>query len=1179
MKLKAALLLFIGLTSYTITKSQSYSVNWYSNTGGYYDSGEQRVYRTTEEDPHISYGRNLFDVSQTGELEYCISGRGAFTLGLTPRTNICYNSSCLQYAIYYNPNTSLLEVKENGSNVFSSSTLELECLKFDNTNDTLTILADDSVLHETPITTTDLFPTVMLEEVENYLTSVSTSYPSESPVYPVIFDTVAGMHYEINHSKFIVFDMDSSGYARSRDKWETQETFNFQHLDSTLEYSYHILELSKANQDTLKTHEIHLNIDKVYQYIDDDLSDSANLSVGEEYNIITNTEGNKIEIYRDGSLLFSANSDNSGVEKEFRLLYHVYDKGNTLETASINTSITPSYEPDFSSTSNCTFDKWRNQLCVNTNYTNNQTGAYSSHSLPQGEDGFVTYTIENTQSAVAFGLSTTDESQAPGTIEYSFYLDQGTGEVQESGSKLVEFSYTTGDQLELIINSTGDLYFYKNGYQLRRVTPEGGINNPLYLDVSLNNAQSCLTGLKCSFAPEVSIETRYYSPWAHDKQAHLKIGLKHHTAEDLVMTWRDSLFINQQEYDSLYYYYESYLTDIEDDTSANPYENLSYGEYLALHKNEIKRPLPGVRTITIKDTNLNTLSEFDVPITTKAVADSLSGGTFSNNTFEKTASSGWTDGVMSLGNLVFSEDSTALKGGLSFKIDTGTTEGVVGLSDPSASIESSTNGIEFGVHFADGSIQVIKNEAIQEASYSYNSNEPIAIYRDGGKLRLYKSGEELDNMNEASSSATYRIDLKLKDPEDKIIDIDPVTPYWPVISKDPNNEYCGTYGEMIDLSITDSEGGGSTIDPPIQYSSISYQWWDNDNATYIAGQTQPTISGLSPGSYNLDICFNFASGGGSCIPGIPYYVGYKAEWYDLINAQVLSPYTNSIQNNSSGNSSAKTTNMLPANLNGWYAFKITTDDWSTTKSQENNVWRYHPYLRGGRHFDKKLSLPVCYPYPLPTLLPFHYKLGLKDGSNNNRAYVFVQPLLTGEALVQLHNNQSSSMDQILVEGEQWIRVKVDNTANTLDYEINGEDLTPNINLTSFIFSDPSSLYFEMSGNMGSRKTGPKRVITSFSCPNPVYQKLTRELDGQYYHTMAKNLFFYTDRHYNDGQLNYNLYKDENGQQTIVPVTPTVENLGDNRYQLIAKNIDEGYYWLEVTNEKGEKKYLRFYNKY
>ena len=1176
MKSKTVLALLFLFIPFTNLKAQSYVVDWYSNTGGYYNPDQQRVYRTTEEDPHISYGRNLFDVSRSGDIEYCISGRGPFTLGLTPSTNICYNASCLQYAIVYNPTSGLLEVKENGTTAYSSSSLEPECLKFDNANDTLTILSDETILYETPIITTDLFPTVILEEEGDYLSSVSSSYPTETPVYPVIFDSVTDLHYELNHSKFIVFDMDSIGYARSRDKWETQETFQFQHLEDSLYYGYQILELSKATQDTLRTHELRLNETKVYRYLDGSLSDSSNLSVGEEYTIITNTEGNSIDIFRDGDLLFSPDSDDSGYEKEYQLLLHIYDKGNASELSVLTSSIVPSYEPDFSSTSNCNFDKWRNQLCVTTSFTSNQTGAFSSHSLPQNKDGFVTYTVENTQSTVAFGLSTTDANQAPGTIEYSFYLDQGSGEVQQSGSKLVEFSYQQGDELEIQINKTGDLYFYQDGYQLRRITPEEGISNPLHLDISLNNNQSCLTGLKCSFAPEVSIETRDYTPWAHDQQAHLKIGLRHHTAEELVMTWRDSLFVNQQEYDSLYYHYETYLINLGDDTSANPYENLSYGQYLALHKDEIKRPFPGVRTITIKDTSLTTLSQFDVPLTTKAVADSLSGGTFNSNTFEKTASSGWTDGVMSLGNLVFSEDSTALKGGLSFKIASG--EGVVGLSDPGASIESSTNGIEFGVHFAEGSLQVIKNESILETSYSYNSNEPIAIYRDGGKLRLYKSGEELDNMNEASSSATYRIDLKLKDPEDKIIDIDPVTPYWPVISKDPNNEYCGTYGEMVSLSLlTDSEGG-STIDPPIQYSSISYQWWDNDNATYVTGQTQPTISGLSPGSYKLDICFNFASGGGACIPGISYYVGYKAEWYDLVNAQVLSSYTNSIQNNGSGTSSAKTTNTLPATLDGWYAFKITTSDWSTTKSQGYNIWKSHPYLSGGKHFDGKLSQPVCLPSQLPVLLPFYYKLGLKDGSSNNRAYAEVFPLLTGEALVRLHNDQSNAMDQILVEGEHWMRVKIDNTGNTLDYEINGNDLTTgNI---SFNFSNTSPLYFDMVTGMSSNiKTGPKRVITSFSCPNPVYQKLTRELDGQYYHTLANNLFFYTDRHYNDGQLNYNLYKDENGQQTSVPVTPTVENLGDNRYQLIAKNIAEGYYWLEVTNEKGEKKYLRFYNKY
>lgn len=115
------------------------------------------------------------------------------------------------------------------------------------------------------------------------------------------------------------------------------------------------------------------------------------------------------------------------------------------------------------------------------------------------------------------------------------------------------------------------------------------------------------------------------------------------------------------------------------------------------------------------------------------------------------------------------------------------------------------------------------------------------------------------------------------------------------------------------------------------------------------------------------------------------------------------------------------------------------------------------------------------------------------------------------------------------------------------------------------------------------------MVTSFESEIPVvYTELKDKLDASYYPiTNGKNsIYFYYKEDYNAGVLNtsdFVVY--DNGRNVVSGVTfenvdlsnSAAKRYGTNRYKLtLPSNLDlSKFYLLEVTNEKGEKQFLRF----
>lgn len=105
---------------------------------------------------------------------------------------------------------------------------------------------------------------------------------------------------------------------------------------------------------------------------------------------------------------------------------------------------------------------------------------------------------------------------------------------------------------------------------------------------------------------------------------------------------------------------------------------------------------------------------------------------------------------------------------------------------------------------------------------------------------------------------------------------------------------------------------------------------------------------------------------------------------------------------------------------------------------------------------------------------------------------------------------------------------------------------------------------------------------------PPYAILRKKLDGGYYQVNNGRLLFRYEEEYEDNSnLTFFIYNDQNqvvSSSQIVPASMQLQvNYGDNRYELNTANcnisadgaLDNGFYVLEVINDKNEKWYLRF----
>lgn len=101
----------------------------------------------------------------------------------------------------------------------------------------------------------------------------------------------------------------------------------------------------------------------------------------------------------------------------------------------------------------------------------------------------------------------------------------------------------------------------------------------------------------------------------------------------------------------------------------------------------------------------------------------------------------------------------------------------------------------------------------------------------------------------------------------------------------------------------------------------------------------------------------------------------------------------------------------------------------------------------------------------------------------------------------------------------------------------------------------------------------------FIPPVTIFARPANKLDGGFYTAISGKVYFAVEGEYNTSTLKFKVYNNANTAIMTNGVgnylNYVTQDIGDNRRSLNVGNLANGFYVLEITNEKNEKQYLRF----
>lgn len=488
------------------------------------------------------------------------------------------------------------------------------------------------------------------------------------------------------------------------------------------------------------------------------------------------------------------------------------------------------------------------------------------------------------------------------------------------------------------------------------------------------------------------------------------------------------------------------------------------------------------------------------------------------------------------------------KGELNFDIDSTSytsSEQYFGLND----IDETSTNIEDMLHgfvLSNNSVYPVKNNIKSTVSHSIGNSTTLSFKFAEGTLFLFADFKVIDTIF-LDTTIIFKPVLGLKSGTKTTISLSGANSAsakkYKLIVKTPHLPTCSSNLGTITLKINYSP----LIQPfTFEVNEIS----DDQNPIFINSGTIPTntvipisfstsSNPLSAGIYEIKIYHS----NGNLITTEKVYLGFETEWIDN-EGYDLSPNTFSLERNNlipSEYSNARSSNGLFYGETGWMVFTPKMDATSTSIQ-----FMRFSYLNP--HEKNILSTPSIEPTALIFIDAISKTMLFTGGINNN-----LVPFTTTD------------------------KIYVFFKTNVIDVYQNGQ----------LLYSVPRNPgIIRIRANSSAQFDGYSDVITSFGCIDKEKQfaELKYELDG-YYHPMKNGkINFIYNQEYNSEILNFKIYSQKNNLIRTNTHYPTiVVNNGKNYISLdVTPNsgcLGQGYFYLEVTNEKKEKQYLRFYNSF
>lgn len=471
-----------------------------------------------------------------------------------------------------------------------------------------------------------------------------------------------------------------------------------------------------------------------------------------------------------------------------------------------------------------------------------------------------------------------------------------------------------------------------------------------------------------------------------------------------------------------------------------------------------------------------------------------------------------------------------------------------GMKLQTRSVNPTTNihlSIDQGVYIKNGMLQFIINNAMSVVDQGVTNGDIIEFVLLNDVMKLYRNGTLLNtfNLTPASSYKPTIVAVAKNTLIPFLLSGFTKKPF--IISNVITNRTCTNDKVSFTLNIP-AIGSTNTLGQSL--TSRSFQLTDVLNGLSNVGPANQTVfTDIAPGVYKLSGSLTYTS---TSYPFVQYiYAGKNPDFNQIQNVYAQSTNTTLVphvlKNTASSTGEAIIVNKLDAGQSGWIAFMAKSKTLSPIGSRL--ILAESPLLND--------FYPGASQYPQIRF------------SNSN------------PSIVHAYNPTTGTFS--LVSGFNPAMMFVVNRDATNNVELRQLDQQLIPDLTGF-----PSLRWKPVFRAAYTGFGFANITTGFLCGTNTGQfaQLKYEMDGYYHIFNDGKINFVFNQEYDAANLQFKIFNGNDLQirtQADYPIVPTT-----NGMNYLSINLDngtcafpKGFYYLEVTNSKKEKMYLRFYYDY
>lgn len=393
---------------------------------------------------------------------------------------------------------------------------------------------------------------------------------------------------------------------------------------------------------------------------------------------------------------------------------------------------------------------------------------------------------------------------------------------------------------------------------------------------------------------------------------------------------------------------------------------------------------------------------------------------------------------------------------------------------------------------------------------------------------------------------------------------------WPVLVVE--------YGTRLSLSNVNviHESDSAATDGSIEIvvaggtAPYTYEWYDGDSDAIISGATEDSLGGRAYGWYGVHVTDTFGFElyqafviGEDCAE-ISFTYDPKEDY--MPNAMTNSRYDNATYNY--GDKNYEDYNGFVAKSRYGLDQESSLIDFPLWMDPGFTISQADLHLNGWGHVTASHHASPAYNDSKLFVVSEDWKEDLVTAN--------FSPGIDTNVYIDLAGKPNGGEDDTLDLTAFWNVWKTDNNANYGCFLDINDKISPK--LLSQVYFSPIWIYadrrphIEFTLNL-NYSTAPVHC-------NPVYVNLERKLSGAKHIAQVDHIYFAYDNEYASASANLDYQIFANGNRLTPVMDGTTDalalNFGSNEFKLDVSSLTTGdIYLLQVTNDKGEKRYLRF----